>query len=294
MKPMLLCRDNPDTSKLQYPLYAAPKLDGIRCVVLADGPYSRTLKKIPNKHIQHMFNLNPFLHHADGELIVGKPTNATVYRDTNSVVMSHDKVVDFTYYIFDMWGSETMGYEQRMAHLSTWKDKLPPFVKILDSMPILNEGQLLTYEAELLDEGYEGLIIRYPDALYKYGRTTMKENNTYKLKRFVDDEAVIVGFEEEMHNGNEAETNELGRTKRSTAKSGLTGKGTLGSFICKTPDGVQFNIGSGFDTQDRKQFWDDRKKLVSAVVKYKHFPIGVKDKPRHPIFLGFRDMEIDG
>ena len=90
------------------------------------------------------------------------------------------------------------------------------------------------------------------------------------------------------HNGNDAETNELGRTKRSTAKSGMVGKSTLGAFICKTPEGIEFKIGSGFDQQDRSNYWNSKETLLGRIVKYKHFPIGVKDKPTHPIFLGFR------
>ena len=51
MKPMLLERKNPDIYKLDYPFYVSPKLDGIRCVITADGPKTRTLKPIPNKYI---------------------------------------------------------------------------------------------------------------------------------------------------------------------------------------------------------------------------------------------------
>lgn len=291
MKPMLLSRTTPDTATLPYPVYAFPKLDGIRCVIVEGKAKSRTLKDIPNLFIQQQLNKLD-LTGLDGELIVGSPTSPSVYRDTNSVVMSHDKVVDFTYYVFDVWNHSGPFTERYGMKLPIYFPN--PYIQILTGKEIHSETDLLEYEQACLELGYEGVIIRCKQGCYKFGRTTMNEQNTYKLKRFVDDEAIIVGFEEEMHNGNEAETNELGRTKRSTAKSGLTGKGTLGSFICKTPDGIQFNIGSGFDAQDRKQFWDDRKKLVSAMVKYKHFPIGVKDKPRHPIFLGFRDMEIDG
>ncbi len=52
---------------------------------------------------------------------------------------------------------------------------------------------------------------------------------------------------------------------------------------------VEFKIGSGFDQSDRQKFWENKSNYIGSFVKYKHFPIGVKDKPRHPIFLGFRD-----
>ena len=91
-------------------------------------------------------------------------------------------------------------------------------------------------------------------------------------------------------NGNEAQTNELGRTKRSTAAAGLSGKGTLGAFLVRDlVTGVDFSIGTGLTAADRQCFWDKRFDLHGSLVKYKYFPVGVKVAPRHPVFLGFRD-----
>ena len=101
---------------------------------------------------------------------------------------------------------------------------------------------------------------------------------------------MLIGFEEEMHNGNEALVNELGRTKRQTLKANMSGKGTLGALIVRDiTTEVEFSIGSGFDANDRSSLWSQKDGLIGRIVKYKFFPIGIKDKPRHPIFLGFRD-----
>jgi DNA ligase-1 len=50
---------------------------------------------------------------------------------------------------------------------------------------------------------------------------------------------------------------------------------------------VTFEIGSGFSAADRIRLWKD--KPIGRIVKYKSQPVGVKDKPRFPVFLGFRD-----
>jgi len=274
MKPMLLPRETPDLDTLDYPVYVTPKLDGIRVLFKNGVALSRTLKPIPNKDIQAWANKYSLeLEGMDGELIVGSPVSPTVYRDTNSVVMSHDKVSDFYFYHFDWWDDTVSDYIDRtMPHEyhSEWSNH----VHVL-RFEAANKQELLEIEEEYLNDGYEGVIIRNFKGKYKYGRCTMKENNAFKLKRFEDAEAMVVGFEEEMHNGNEAETNELGRTKRSTAKDGLTGKGTLGALVCETPEGVRFNIGSGFDASDRCNFWNNREQLLGQYVKYKHFPIGI-------------------
>jgi DNA ligase-1 len=90
-----------------------------------------------------------------------------------------------------------------------------------------------------------------------------------------------------MHNGNEATTNELGRTKRSSHKGNKSGKGRMGALRVKDiHTGVEFELGTGFTDADKEWWWDDSK--LGLTVKYKFFPVGVKDKPRHPVYLGLR------
>ena len=88
-----------ELDKLRFPLLASPKLDGIRAYVRDGVVYSRSNKPIPNKWVQEQFKM---LDHADGELIVGYANSSTVYRDTVSHVMAHDKVgFDVVFHIFD-------------------------------------------------------------------------------------------------------------------------------------------------------------------------------------------------
>jgi len=153
-----------------------------------------------------------------------------------------------------------------------------------------NEDEMLEYEASSVAEGYEGIILRSPNAPYKFGRSTVNEGYLLKVKRFEDSEAEIIGFEEEMFNGNEAQTNELGRTKRSTAQAGLVGKDTLGAFLVRDiHTGVEFSIGTGLTALQRGTFWARQDEYLGQLIKYKYFPVGVKDKPSHPVFLGLRD-----
>ena len=53
-------------------------------------------------------------------------------------------------------------------------------------------------------------MMRNPIAPYKQGRGTFREGIIYKLKRFEDSEAVIIGFVEQMTNQNVLEKDELG------------------------------------------------------------------------------------
>lgn len=282
-KPMLAT--DADLAKLVFPLLASAKLDGVRAVVRDGIVYSRSNKPIPNKAVQAKFSAYEYF---DGELICGDPTSKSCYRDTVSVVMSHDKPADYIdFYVFDHIREMQQGYGYRNKLIGKKPGKSVLAHKQV-SCECLND--VLVYEGECLDQGYEGLILRSPTAPYKMGRSTVNEGYLLKLKRFRDDEAEIIGFEERMHNGNEATTNELGRTKRSSHKAGKTGRGDLGALVLRRKDGVTFNCGTGFDDGLRQAVWDNRSKYLGKIAKYKHFEIGAKDLPRHPVFIGWRDQ----
>ena len=298
-KPMLA--SPADLDNIRYPIFASPKLDGIRASVVDGKLLSRSLKEIPSRHVFNMLSKSEF-EGLDGELIVGAPTSPSCYRDTVSMVMADEKVFAFTYYVFDKWDVPSPFASRRL-------DLIPvathDYMERVQHVQIENREQLDAYEAEQVGLGHEGVMLADPDAHYKFGRATTKGGELLKVKRFIDAEAVVIGIEEEMFNGNEAQTNELGRTKRSTAKAGLIGKGTMGALIVRdVKTGVEFNIGTGFTAADRVEWWEWGKEqprrpaqnLLGALVlngskrtiKYKSFPIGVKDKPRHPVYLGLR------
>lgn len=283
-----------DFAKIQYPVYASPKLDGIRCSVVNDRALTRSLKTIPNKEIsKHLSKMA--LNGLDGELIVGSPTAKDVYNRTVSQVMAHDKdTSDLTYYVFDVHDIPEATYRHRLDSLLADLPGMQAHSHIklvaLEQVLIHDKEALLIYETLCVEQGYEGLILRHPEAPYKFGRSTVKEGYLLKVKRFEDAEAEIIGFEEEMFNGNEATTNELGRTKRSSAQAGKSGKDTLGAFTVRDVlSGVEFSIGTGLTALQRGVFWQRRSDYLGKLVKYKFFPVGVKVAPRHPVFLGFRD-----
>lgn len=283
-KPMLA--SPVDLSTLRYPVLASPKLDGVRAIVKDGVVLSRSLKRIPNEHVQTLYKK---LEGFDGELIVGPPTSKTCYTDTVSGVMSKDGEPPVTFYVFDHIGQPSSSYVVRTA---VFTGRIQTNWFAMHQTVIDDEVGLLEFERKMLEQGHEGLILRDPEGRYKFGRSTAKEGLLLKLKRFVDAEFKVVGFEERMHNGNEATTNELGRTKRSSHKENKTGRGDLGALIVERADGLRFNVGTGFDDDLRATIWAQRDKYLGKLAKVKYFAIGMKDAPRHPVFLGFRS-EID-
>ena len=277
-RPMLAC--DADLDKTRFPLLCSPKLDGVRAIVRDGIVYSRSNKPIPNAHVQRTFG---HLEHHDGELIVGSPTSKTCYRDTVSGVMSRDGTPLVTFHVFDHVEVPVATYIHRAKRIRAGK-----FIVKLQQTLVRDLDELLAMEEELLAAGYEGLILRSPDVPYKNGRSTVKEGFLLKLKRMRTDEAEIIGFIERETNENEAFVNELGLTKRSSHQANKVGRGDLGALVVRMGD-VEFNIGTGFTDADREEIWSKRDEYLGKLVSFDHFPIGVKDKPRHPSFKGLRN-----
>ena len=286
MKPMLAYQKLPDLEALTYPLIASPKLDGIRCLIVDGVAVSRSLKPIRNKYVQSILGSHEF-NGLDGELVVGSPTDPDVYLKTNSGVMSVEGEPDFTYLVFDQWNRT--GVYNRIEFYNV------PRVMEHTWQVCANPQEVLEYERVCLDLGYEGLILRNPNAPYKFGRSTLKEQALLKLKRFTDAEAVVVDVLESFVNNNEAVIDERGYTKRSQAAAGRTeGKGMVGKLVCRFPDSDQtFEIGTfkGLTNEDKIEIWNFRTNYVGAAVKFKYFEHGMKDLPRHGVFLGWRDSD---
>jgi len=259
---------------------------------------SRSLKPIPNLHVQELFG---HLEGYDGELIVGNPTDKDVFRNTTSGVMSRDGEPDVYFYVFDKW--DELGYWEERFYQVSLADK----VYRVKHKLVYSADEINIIEEKALAEGFEGVMLRSPSGMYKNGRSTTREGWLMKLKRFEDSEALVIGMEERMHNNNIATTNILGHSERTSHQENLLPTNTMGALICvDVKTGVQFNLGTGFDDATRKEWWDLRTKYArdigvqnnsgmivvfqvpELIVKYRYFPTGSKDKPRFPSYLSIR------
>ena len=293
-KPMLAASlENIDSIK--FPVYVTPKLDGIRCLKIDGNIVSRTFKPIRNTELAAAIkDLLP--DDSDGELIMGG-----TFQNTTSMVMSADKTIGTEkayFYWFDyVLDDHKKPYLERIEDMKKFVEDHPEIltaspVKIVPLIPteINTVEELVQYESEVLDQGFEGVMLRTSHGPYKFGRSTLKEGSLVKMKKFDDDEAIVIGFSELQKNTNEKTKDEFGYAKRSSHKEGKIGQDTLGSFIVDWRE-TEFSIGSGFTMEQRKEFWDDRNNLIGKLVKFKYFATGMKDAPRFPIFLGIRHID---
>ena len=273
-------------SNLRFPLLASPKIDGFRMIVIDGVPYSRNLKPIRNKQIREFFtdeNYSGF----DGELISGDPTG-DVFERSSSDLTTEDSISDFYFMVFDTHHGPERPFVERHNEVIARVQGMNR-VKIVEHKAIHTLEELEAYEEEVLNMGYEGVMLRHPDGAYKLGRSTFKEHTLLKIKRFHQEEGEIVGFEERMENQNEATVNELGYTERSSHKDNMVGRGDLGSLMVRDlKTGVEFTVGTGFSDALRKEIWENKAQWLGKTITFKFLRYGPKGKPNLPVYKGER------
>jgi DNA ligase-1 len=304
----LLAETCRDISSLRYPVMASPKLDGIRCIVLDGRALTRKLKPIPNEYIRTWVEAN-LPEGIDGEIMLRD--HRIPLQQVNSAVTTRKGEPDFVFHAFDLVVSTECAlneqpFEYRFERLKSWVGPGAHHLKLVSHWVAHNERELDAIIQVNLADGYEGTMVRDPHGRYKFGRSTLKEGILLKIKPWDDEEATVIDVVEAMHNENEAKIDERGYTKRSTAKAGKTGKGMLGTLVCVTEDGVEFEIGTfaGVTEAQRIEWWREHLGLngsgisgqqcrapwpIGHQVKFKHLGrIPGSNVPRGAVFLDWR------
>ena len=87
---------------------------------------------------------------------------------------------------------------KRMDELRNCESFNLPSFEILYPTTVSNQQEVDELMIQNLKDGYEGLMLRDPNGVYKFGRSTVKENILLKVKDFMDDEAEIISFREKI------------------------------------------------------------------------------------------------
>lgn len=290
---------------LTWPKFASFKLDGIRVAKFEGQTRTKSGKPLPNRfarawieqHVPEGFDM---------EIGVGDPTDPSFYAQTYSATMRHAGEPDFKLYVFDDCTDLTSYTHQRLAKINHVFAGLSEEVKsrivLVPQTLIHSQEEFDNFYAAALEQGYEGVILRNPAGLYKYGKCTPTSQDQLKFKPEDDYDAEIVSAYEGMTNTNDKFTNEVGESKRSTHAENLVPNGRLGGFLCKAPDKEHtFKIGPGKLTHDElealwRAYVADPATLKGKFLKYRCLDYGkmANDRPRHGRWIGWRspiDME---
>ena len=283
-KPMLAHKFDNKRVDWSKPVFIQPKLDGIRCIMTADGCYSRNGKKFMNvqhlytKAIKDLFKVNPLLV-IDGELynhdlrdnfekIVSlvrkqKPTSQD-RKDARKLIQYH--VYDFVMAYkgkLDLIESDMNRYEKRM-HQLVCSDMYGKHIRYVHAQRVANFDTAKKLHIKYKSQGYEGSILRL-DGPYKCGRSY----DLMKFKDFSDTEAKIVSWVE-------------GKGKR---------RGTIGKFIAIDSDGIRFGMPVMDKFEYLKKNFKAMQDWVGKTATFTYFERTKAGSYRHPLFKAIRDYE---
>lgn len=290
-------------SKVRYPVILQPKVDGVRAVNLNGLVTGRSLKAHKNVHLTKFFS-HPLCHGLDGEMAAERETHPALCRITASAMSTIDGEPYLLWWLFDYIVPATvqldynLRYNELVKHYHWICDANPELgahLRLMPSTLVYNEQELDELHTKYSDLGYEGSVLRDPYGKYKQGRSTVREGGLLRIKDYVEEEAVVTGIEEGQSNTNEMVLNPLGKAERSTHQANMIPNGMVGALLCidvKTKKDIRVAAGT-MPHDDRALFFKHPSLIVGKTIKYKTFPKGVKDKPRHPTFQSIKiDSDI--
>jgi DNA ligase-1 len=241
------------------------KLDGVRCLTVIDYEaktvvqYTRNGKELENfSHVTDY--LSGFIEEFGRSFVIDGEIMSTSFQDLmKSVHRKKDADAgDAVLNVFDIiplvefkQGKSVMGQRRRSAFLKGFENIFNDsgFIQIvpqrefnLDSM--IEEIEFKDYMKEMIAEGYEGVMIKDPDAKYECKRSTA----WLKMKPFIEVSLAVTAVEE--------------GTGRNVGK--------LGAIVCEGVDDgkrIVVNCGSGFTDEQRSEFWEAKDTLVGQVVE---------------------------
>ena len=270
------------------------KLDGVRVIAIvypagAVNLFSRNGKQLDNfplveqqlkKHA--IFFSEPVV--LDGEIMSASFQDLMKQVHRKSDVQSQDAVLN----LFDILtlrefqaGQGEHRQIDRSVSLAHWynqfADHMPNITVVGQELVDLDsaEGQtkFKQINQEAIDGGYEGIMIKDPEAVYQCKRTV----NWLKLKPFIEVSLEVTNVEEGT-----------GRNQ-----------GRLGALVCSGEDDgrrITVNCGSGFSDSDRGIFWESSSQLVGQIVEVRADAVTQNQDGtyslRFPRFLRFRGFEV--
>lgn len=229
------------------------KLDGIRAYWDGETFTSRLGNKF---YAPAWFTADLPADTLDGELWVGRK----MFQKTTSIVRSgaqSDEWNQVTYVVFDAPEAKG-GFEARLEHIEKVMNCAEaPHARSLEQVVCAGMDHLRSELERVEALGGEGLMLRQPGSKYIPGRST----TLLKVKTFHDAEATVVGHD-------------AGKGKHT---------GRLGALSCQLPDGVRFNVGTGFSDAEREV-----PPAIGAVITFRYQELSNDGVPRFPSYVGER------
>ena len=271
-----------------FPVFATLKLDGVLGLRIDSTLKSRTRKLIPNVFVRNRSLIIPG--GSQMEIYTPELDFNTISGIVRTKTRPHEALANkLEFHILDNFLDQTLGYSQRLRYIESFMPDMPSYVKYQQPVLCANAEELFKLWQRYDSENGEGICWRPIMSRYKQGRPTFREQLLFKYARFVYEEATVIGFEEQLENSNPDQYNAVGKMHRSKDASGMIPKNTLGALVCSQIGKPDFKVSSGFTAVHGKEVWTHRSNYLGKQITYKHKPHGRLNKPRSPVFVGWRE-----
>lgn len=285
--------------KMRFPVWGFAKIDGVRAQHFHGFLAGRSMDAFKNTALVAKFT-NPMYEGFDGELTIdGRLTGDDLCSLTTGLVNraklkkgETELPTNAVLNLFDWLHPDVVGlkYGERYEALALYLEALDDHPLHLLPYTVINNAEEARAFAAEMSAIYEGAIFRDPEALHKSGRATEKLNDFWRDKPVSDKDCIITGFEEAQENQNEAKTNSLGRTERSSHKENKVGNGMVGTVLAvDVLSGQPIRLGPGsLKHEERIAAFNDPTLIVGHPAKYRSLDTGVQAAPRHARFVTLR------
>jgi DNA ligase-1 len=276
------------------PFMASTKLDGVRCIFKNGEMLSRSFKPIESKQLNQRFAHMKLLSMTTGLIYDGELYSHELnFQELMHFVRTEDlkdealpESIEFNFFdAVDMQNLQLTAKER----LELYKDLKLTHVKVIEQRTISTPEEARAMFKEVTDNGYEGLILKNPDSLYKFGRVTSKSGDGYKFKPYVTYDAKIIGVEQatKVDPNAERKVNELGYHKTSQKKDDRILIEKASAFLVKYGD-HDLKVTLALTDEEKEEVWQNRESYNGRWIEYKGMEVGAKDVPRHPVLVRFR------
>ena len=267
-------------------VFSQPKLDGIRCIAMREGLFTRTGKEITavphiSEALESFFKLYP------NAVLDGELYNHAYKDDFNKIIhlVRKQNLTDehlsesaemIQYHIYDapvigngkwamtekdLYSDRTSKLDASFVNLGLEKEDC---LVIVPTVEIHGREQLDRCYEDYIEAGYEGQMVRL-DGPYENKRSP----KLLKRKEFIDEEYKILGYEE--GEGNRA--------------------GTIKHFKFKNKDGKEFNSNVKGSFSYLTKLLEIADTLIGKDATIKYFNLTPDGVPRFPYVIAIRDYE---
>ena len=266
--------------------YASRKIDGLRALIyMGEDGELHTASRGAMNYDAAMYEIlsNPILieifKENKGLIMDGEAYHhGFSLQQLNSIARTQKTAVDYSvlqFYWYDIVDTNST-FDERWAYMQDIKDKYnlsfdPERIFKRDELRIQFVPQqlvsgydnMLKLHNQFVEEGWEGLVIRDPDVVYRpNGRT----NDMIKIKVYKSEDFLVTGYE-----------------------LGLRGSEDM-VFICETTDGKEFKAKPLGDRLQKEEYVENFDSLYKGHVgECKFFYYSDDGVPLQPCFKAFRD-----